>query len=113
MDYPIDQILVNDNTNECTGIKTKTGQEFHCSTLITGMDYLPSIWLPNGGEFGTWISRAIVVTDQPLKDAENKDTLAYSVFPPGSDAGNEDYPIYVIHQSQKTMACPSNQCKPI
>ncbi|CAO3692265.1 unnamed protein product [Rhizopus microsporus] len=109
LDYPVDQILVNDVTNECTGIKTKTGQEFHCSKLITGMDYLPSIWLPNGGEFGTWISRAIVVTDQPLKDAENKDTLAYSVFPPGSDAGNEDYPIYVIHQSQKTMACPSNQ----
>lgn len=111
LNSPIDKILVNNETNECTGLVTKEGQEYNCKTLISGIDYLPLTWLPNGGDFGTWVSRAIVITNHPLKDTEDHDALAYSIFPPGSNAGNVDFPIYIIHQSQESVACPKDQCK--
>jgi hypothetical protein len=61
-----------------------------------------------------WVSRAMIVTDAPLAstDAETfvADALSYSVFPPSS---KDDKPIYAIHQSQESMACPKNQCKEI
>ncbi|KAG1411370.1 hypothetical protein G6F58_008585 [Rhizopus delemar] len=109
LNSPIDKILVNNETNECTGLVTKEGQEYNCKTLISGIDYLPLTWLPSGGDFGTWVSRAIVITNHPLKDTEAHDALAYSIFPPGSNAGNVDFPIYIIHQSQESVACPKDQ----
>lgn len=103
--------MVDSETNECTGIVTKEGSEYKCKVLVSGVDYLPLSCLPNEGDFGSWVSRAVVVTDHPLKDAETCDALAYSVFPSDSDAGNSECPIYIIHQSQESMACPKNQCK--
>lgn len=53
-----------------------------------------------------------MVTDAPLThvDAETfvADGLSYSVFPP---EGEGEQPIYSIHQSQESMACPKNQCR--
>lgn len=52
------------------------------------------------------------MTDAPLThvDAETfvADGLSYSVFPPESEG---EQPIFAIHQSQESMACPKNQCK--
>lgn len=63
----------------------------------------------------TWISRAMLVTYSPLASANieafTADGLSYSVFPPGSEAGNSDGPVYGILQSQESMACPKGQCK--
>ncbi|KAG1474814.1 hypothetical protein G6F56_000122 [Rhizopus delemar] len=109
LNTPIDRIMVDSETNECTGIVTKEGSEYKCKVLVSGVDYLPLSCLPNEGDFGSWVSRAVVVTDHPLKDAETCDALAYSVFPSDSDAGNSECPIYIIHQSQESMACPKNQ----
>lgn len=50
------------------------------------------------------------MSDKPLVSLE-EEALCYSVFPPGSAAGNQDAPIYVIHQSAETMACPKGECK--
>jgi hypothetical protein len=61
-----------------------------------------------------WVSRAIIVTDAPLASIDNENfipaDLSYSLFPPGSKAGNKESPIYGIHQSHESMACPPNQC---
>lgn len=60
--------------------------------------------------YRSWVSRAVIVSDKPLVSLE-EEALCYSVFPPGSDAGNQDAPIYVIHQSAETMACPKGECE--
>lgn len=60
--------------------------------------------------YRSWVSRAVIVSDKPLVSLE-EEALCYSVFPPGSAAGNQDAPIYVIHQSAETMACPKGECK--
>lgn len=63
----------------------------------------------------TWISRAMLVTDTRLKAEDTKQYLAeplsYCVFPPGSEAGNTDEPIYGIQQNDESMACLKGQCK--
>lgn len=58
----------------------------------------------------SWVSRAVIVSDKPLVSLE-EEALCYSVFPPGSAADNQDAPIYVIHQSAETMACPKGECE--
>ncbi|KAI9243797.1 GDP dissociation inhibitor [Sporodiniella umbellata] len=109
LNTPIDRIQVDSSKKECTSIITKDGSEYKCKFLVSSMNYVPVSLLPNQGEFGEWLHRAVVVTDQPLQDGETSDVLAYSVFPPGSDAGNSDHPIYAIHQSEESMACPKKQ----
>jgi hypothetical protein len=65
--------------------------------------------------YSTWISRAIVVTDSRLGyialQSYVSEALSYSVFPPGSEAGNTDEPIYGVHQSDESMACPKGYRK--
>lgn len=65
--------------------------------------------------YSTWVSRAMLVTNTPLISTDMEtfvaDGLSYAVFSPGGDAGNTDEPIYSIHQSQESMACPKGQCK--
>ncbi|KAI7886495.1 rab protein geranylgeranyltransferase component A [Lichtheimia hyalospora FSU 10163] len=92
----------------CTGIVTQDGQKFNSEWIISGIDYLNKQWLPNTDEYESWVSRAVIVSDKPLVSLE-EEALCYSVFPPGSAAGNEDAPIYVIHQSAETMACPKGE----
>lgn len=62
-----------------------------------------------------WISRAMVLSNHSLNADELKqyvsDNLSYCIFPPGSDAGNTDTPIYGIYQNDETMACPKGECK--
>ncbi|KAG2212622.1 hypothetical protein INT47_000598 [Mucor saturninus] len=115
--YILDQSLmkytVDNETKEINGIVTKDGQEYKSGKIISGIDYLNSSWTPQDKDFGTWISRAMLVTYSPLASANieafTADGLSYSVFPPGSEAGNSDGPIYGIHQSQESMACPKGQ----
>ncbi|KAI8082210.1 GDP dissociation inhibitor [Thamnidium elegans] len=113
LNQPLEKYMIDSETNEIRGIVTKEGQEYKCQKLITGIDYLNASWLSQEKEFGTWVSRAMIVTNTPLAstDKENfvADGLSYAVFPPGSDAGNSDEPIYSIHQSQESMACPKGQ----
>jgi hypothetical protein len=63
----------------------------------------------------SWVSRAIIVTDSRLGSIALQpyasEALSYSVFPPGSEAGNTDEPIYGIHQSEESMACPKGYRK--
>lgn len=60
--------------------------------------------------YSSWVSRAIVVTDSCL-GTNAPDGVGYSVFPPGSEAGNTDEPIYGIHQSDESMTCPKGYRK--
>lgn len=50
LNQPLDKFIVNNETNECTGIITKEGQEYKCSKLISGIDYLKSSWLSSAAE---------------------------------------------------------------
>ena len=73
---------------------------------------MDDLFITNQDVYRSWVSRAVIVSDKPLVSLE-EEALCYSVFPPGSAAGNEDAPIYVIHQSAETMACPKGECKSI
>lgn len=57
----------------------------------------------------------MILSKYELNDIELKeyfaDNLSYSVYPPGSDASNEKFPIYGILQNDETMACPKGECK--
>ncbi|KAF1806920.1 GDP dissociation inhibitor [Mucor lusitanicus] len=114
LNQPLDRFVVDKETGECTGVITKEGQEYKCKKLITGMDYLNASSLPaRDGHNGMWISRAILVTDIRLEPTDAKQYLAeplsYCVFPPGSEAGNTDEPIYGIQQNDESMACLRGQ----
>ncbi|CAO3611488.1 unnamed protein product [Mucor fragilis] len=114
LNQSLDRFIVDKETGECTGIVTKEGQEYKCKKLITGMDYLDASSLPaKDNHNGTWISRAMLVTDTRLKAEDTKQYLAeplsYCVFPPGSEAGNTDEPIYGIQQNDESMACLKGQ----
>lgn len=110
LSQPLDKYVINEETSRVEGIITKEGQEYKCDKLIAGIDYLNQSWLPKEKAKDTWISRGIVVTDAPLThvDAETfvADGLSYSVFPPESEG---EQPIFAIHQSQESMACPKNE----
>ncbi|KAG2223594.1 hypothetical protein INT45_001676 [Circinella minor] len=103
--------LIDENTGECKGIETKDGQKFNANWVVAGIDYLDKSWVsPSLTDFEKSVSRAIVVTDKPLVSfGENDEMLCYSVFPPGSSAGNHDKPVLVIHQNHETMACPRGE----
>ncbi|KAL9554867.1 hypothetical protein MBANPS3_002610 [Mucor bainieri] len=114
LNQPLDRFVVDKETGECTGIVTKEGQEYKCKKLITGLDYLNTLSLPaKDGHNGTWISRAMLITDTRLEPKDAKQYLAeplsYCVFPPGSEAGNTDEPIYGIQQNDESMACLKGQ----
>ncbi|KAL7322583.1 hypothetical protein PS15p_211566 [Mucor circinelloides] len=114
LNQPLDRFVVDKETGGCTGIITKEGQEYNCKKLITGIDYLSASSLPaKDGHNGTWISRAMLVTDTRLESNNAKQYLAeplsYCVFPPGSEAGNTDEPIYGIQQNDESMACLKGQ----
>ncbi|KAI7859041.1 GDP dissociation inhibitor [Circinella umbellata] len=107
----LNEFLIDENTSECKGIETKDGQKFNANWVVTGIDYLDNSWVsPSLTDFEKSVSRAIVVTDKPLVSfGENDEMLCYSVFPPGSSAGNHDKPVLVIHQNHETMACPRGE----
>ncbi|KAI9471023.1 MAG: GDP dissociation inhibitor [Benjaminiella poitrasii] len=113
LNQPLEKYVIDNETNECKGIVTKEGQEYKCQKIIAGIDYLNSSWMPQEDKFGVWISRAILVTNERLDttnvEAYTDKRLSYSVFSPGSEAGNDDEPIYGIHQNDETMACPKGQ----
>ncbi|KAI7902413.1 GDP dissociation inhibitor [Cokeromyces recurvatus] len=104
----LERYVIDEKTNKCTGIITKEGKEYKGQKIIAGIDYLNYSWLPHEDNLSTWISRAILVTDTRLETI-NCEGLSYSIFPPGSEAGNIDEPIYGIHQNDEIMACPKNQ----
>ncbi|KAI9266672.1 hypothetical protein BDA99DRAFT_436598 [Phascolomyces articulosus] len=103
--------LIDENTGECKGIETKDGQKFNSNWVIAGIDYLDKSWIsPAVADFGNSVSRALVVTDKPLVSfGENDEVLCYSVFPPGSSAGNQEKKMFVLHQNHETMACPRGE----
>ncbi|KAG0167682.1 hypothetical protein DFQ30_005770 [Apophysomyces sp. BC1015] len=110
--YMLDQELqdyqMDEQTGRCTGVVTKDGQTIKCQWLVAGIDYLDKAWLPLTKDAGSWVSRAIVVTDKNLAKGTGSNGLSYSVFPPDSEVGNTK-PIFAIHQNQESMACPKNQ----
>jgi len=46
LNQPLDRFVVDKETEKCTGIVTKEGQEYKCKKLVTGMDYLNASSLP-------------------------------------------------------------------
>ncbi|CEP18908.1 hypothetical protein [Parasitella parasitica] len=114
LNQPLDRFVVDKETGDCAGIITKEGQEYKCKKLITGIDYLNTSSLPSKGEqSGIWISRAMLVTDTRLGSVDAKQNFAealnYLVFPPGSEAGNIDEPIYGVQQNDESMSCVKGQ----
>ncbi|KAI8967900.1 GDP dissociation inhibitor-domain-containing protein [Mycotypha africana] len=110
----LDRYVIESGTNLCKGVVTKEGQTYYCEKLISGIDYLAAAWLPRKEDLGTWIARAIIVTNKPIRlktvdEPESIDTLAYSVIAPGSLEGNIDEPIFIIHQNEESMACPKGE----
>ncbi|KAI8645496.1 GDP dissociation inhibitor-domain-containing protein [Parasitella parasitica] len=110
LNQPLDRFVVDKETGECEGIITKEGQEYKCKKLIAGIDYLNASFLPSKDEqTGTWISRAMLVTESAEAKQHIAEALSYLVFPPGSEAGNTDEPIYGIQQNDESMACLKGQ----
>ncbi|KAG0182109.1 hypothetical protein DFQ28_010238 [Apophysomyces sp. BC1034] len=107
-DQELQDYQMDEQTGRCTGVVTKDGQTIKCQWLVAGIDYLDKAWLPLTKDAGSWVSRAIVVTDKNLAKGTGSNGLSYSVFPPDSEVGNTK-PIFAIHQNQESMACPKNQ----
>ncbi|KAI9317984.1 hypothetical protein BX666DRAFT_1856130 [Dichotomocladium elegans] len=106
LNHPLKAFTVEGD--RCTGITSADGQTFRSNWIVTNIDYLDEAWLPTEDIVGSWVSRAIVVSNKPLVSSE-EETLSYSVLPPGSLAGNTNKPIFCIHQSAETMACPKGE----
>ncbi|KAI8981100.1 GDP dissociation inhibitor [Pilobolus umbonatus] len=106
----VDRFEMDEKTKEVKSVVTTEGEQFYCKKLITNIDYLLDQWIPKRANLGTWIARGMCVSYNPLShsdmDESTRDELGYSVFPPGSKAGNEDKCIYLIHQNHENMTCP-------
>ncbi|KAI9019572.1 GDP dissociation inhibitor-domain-containing protein [Phycomyces nitens] len=112
LNHMVEKYCLEKTTGECTAVVTADGQTFYCKTMVAGIDYLSPKWLPSPASLETWTARAILVTKTPLNTQSMDPTnagLGYSLFPTNSEAGNTFAPIFMLHQNQETMTCPSDQ----
>ncbi|CAO3637419.1 unnamed protein product [Cunninghamella blakesleeana] len=110
----LEKYIIDEESGLCTGIKTSDNQVFTASHIITGLDYISPNWMTDSiDDSSLWISRGVVVTDQPLsgfsqEEELNQSSLGISVIPPNDAIGNKNEPIYILNQNSETMACPKD-----
>ncbi|KAI9304014.1 GDP dissociation inhibitor-domain-containing protein [Cunninghamella echinulata] len=109
----LEKYIIHEESGLCTGIMTSDNQEFTASHIITGLDYISPSWMTDSIDNSSiWVSRAVIVTDQPLSglsQEEQNQSLGISVIPPNDTIGNKNESIYVLNQNSETMACPKDQ----
>ncbi|CAO3648465.1 unnamed protein product [Cunninghamella echinulata] len=109
----LEKYIINEESGLCTGVMTSDNQEFTASHIITGLDYISPSWMTDSIENSSiWVSRAAIVTDQPLSglsQEEQNQSLGISVIPPNNTIGNKNESIYILNQNSETMACPKDQ----
>ncbi|RIA85677.1 GDP dissociation inhibitor [Glomus cerebriforme] len=103
LNHSVKHLLIDESSNNFTGLIDVNGQQLSSTYLITAIDYIPENLLQENEECEQ-ISRAIVIIDHFIHE---EDDATLTIFPPDS-VGNE-YPISVLQFSEGTRTCPEDK----